>query len=78
MFTAGHARECAPKIKTTPISKRYMKCGVSRVECITLGEVTQLPHRTTYPLCDGIKKDLLSLWLNMTLATRLTLARSTR
>lgn len=35
-------------------------------------------HRTTSRLCCDVKQDLVSLWLIMTLATRLTLARSTR
>lgn len=79
VFTAGHAGECAPNIKTTPISKRHMKrggfaCEVNNVTAGSTAPRTPRWRKATSPLCWCIKEDLISLWLKMTLASQLTLS----
>lgn len=81
VFTAGQARECAPNKNNSDLNKIHEMCfSISGVNIVATGLTLPSNHimqMKIFLLCYCIKEDLVSLWLKMTLATRLTLARST-
>lgn len=83
VFTARQCKGMCSKYKNNCCVRtiRVMWCFGKEENSLTRrSTATPVAHwqRTTCLLCYGIKEDLVSLWLEMTLATRLALARSTR
>ena len=83
VFTAGQARECDPNIKqlasqSETINVVFREWSLYRCEWVHSRHQKAGWRSPTSPLCWAITEDLTSLWLKMTLATWLTLARSPR